>query len=541
MRIRLGWLCALGAACLGGATVDAASSFPAHRGTSPWSFTSVAEPSSRFIVNDTDSATIDVYLLRSQGPIVIDVKTRRYIGPTDAQGYLLNVAQLRARGIVGSHATITLPAYDVDETTPPNTDCDGDGTVDHLASEIDDLYLNGSKIGTLTGSNNRWLQNSFTVPIDKLKFPGQPGQTATNQFRLDIDVGNRDVILSSGAVGCDRWAVTIDWIGVQYEASSPVVMVHGIASSGDTFGNFQIGLERASVMANDASITLSDPPAPDPIPAGCPDIAYNKSIQFNVAQLSRLVPRIAEQLGSETLHFVAHSKGGLDVRGFLSNTRLKSVPVKVGTMGGQPVIRDLESRSLITLGTPHGGSVLAQYGVEARQLTTLQALRADLNVAAAKSYEGAYYCDLTPDRAHAFVGSTSLPNTVQRASIASNADCNGDQKIDATTSCGSSRSESESFSGGALAANRLYQLLGTISDVTIAVTARQFLPDKISIVTSLTTSFQVSDAIVSRTSAWLYRRFPITGWNHQNIHSRENAEAIATDALNEGFVSWRRR
>jgi hypothetical protein len=482
-----------------------------------------------------------VYLLRSQGPIVIDIRTRRYIGPTDAHGYLLNIADLRARGVVGDTATITLPAYDVDETTPPNSDCDADGIVDTLTPEIDELFLNGEKIGTLTGSNNRWLQNSFRVPISKLRFPSQPGQTATNQFRLDIDVGNRDIVLSSGVIGCDRWAVTIDWIGVQYEVSSPVVMVHGIDSSGTTFGNFRAGLEAARVMANDLSIHLSDPVAPDPIPTGCPDIEYNRSIRANVAQLNMLVPRIAERFGSETLHFVAHSKGGLDLRGFLSGTRSSPLSIQVGTMGAQAVKQDFEGRSLVTLDTPHAGSVLAQYGVEARLLTTLQAWRADILAVAAKSYEGAYYCDLTPARAYAFIGSTSLPESVERASVASDADCNGDQRVSAETLCGSGQSESEGFSGGAATANRLYQLVGSISSVTITVTPRRFLPDEVTVTTTPTTSFQVNDAVVSQASAWLYRRYPITGWHHQNIHSRDNAEFIAADALAGGLVSWRRR
>ena len=541
MQTRLKWPVTLGLLLSCGLSLQAASSFPAHRGASPWSFTSIAEPSSRFIVNDTDSQTIDVYLLRSEGPIVIDVTTRRYIGPTDAHGNLLNISGLLARGIVGDTATITLPAYDVDETTPPNSDCDSDGIVDRLKSEIDELFLNGEKIGTLTGSNNRWLQNSFRVPISKLRFPSQPGQTATNQFRLDIDVGNRDAVLSSGAIGCDRWAVTIDWIGLRYEASSPVVMVHGIDSSGGMFGDFRSGLEATLVMANDISIHLSDPVAPHPIPTGCPDIEYNRSIRANIAQLNTLIPRIAERFGSETLQFVAHSKGGLDIRGFLSGTRSNPLSIQVGTMGTQPVKQDFEGRSLVTLDTPHAGSVLAQYGVEARLLTALQALRADITAAAAKSYEGAYYCDLTPARAYAFIGSTSLPESVDRASVASDADCNGDQRLSAETFCSSGQSESERFSGGGVTANRLYQLVGSISSVTIRVTPRRFLPDEITVTTTPTLSFQVNDAVVSQASAWLYRRYPITGWHHQNIHSRENAEVIAADALAGGLVSWRRR
>jgi len=210
-------------------------------------------------------------------------------------------------------------------------------------------------------------------------------------------------------------------------------------------------------------------------------------------------------------------------------------------MGTQPVKQDFEGRSLVTLDTPHAGSVLAQYGVEARLLTTLQALRVDIAAAAAKSYEGAYYCDLTPARAYAFIGSTSLPESVERASVASDADCNGDQRVSAETFCSSGQSESERFSGGGVTANRLYQLVGSISSVTISVTPRRFLPDEITITTTPTMSFQVNDAVVSQASAWLYRRYPITGWHHQNIHSRENAEVIAADALAGGLVSWRKR
>ena len=541
MHNRFACLCALGIALSGGHSAQAASSFPAHRGTSPWSFTSIAEPSSRFVVNDTDSATIDVYLLRSQGPIVIDVKTRRYIGPTDAQGYLLNLAQLRARGIVGDTATITLPAYDVDETTPANTDCDFDGTVDQLKSEIDDLYLNGEKIGTLTGSNNRWLQNAFSVPISKLKFPSVPGQTATNQFRLDIDVGNKDAVLSSGVVGCDRWAVTIDWIGVQYEASSPVVMVHGINSSGSTFGGFQSGLQAQFVMANDISISLTDPVAPDPVPPGCPDIDYNNSIKANVEQLRRLVPLVAERFGSETLHFVAHSKGGLDALGFLSSTTAQPISVRVGAMGGSSIRRDIEGRSLMALDAPYAGSVLAQFGVEARQLTSTQALRADLTAAAAKRFEGAYYCDLQPSRARDFVSRTQLPDGVETASVAADADCNGDQKIGFWGTCPSGYAEAEGFPGGALMANRLYKMLGTVSSVEITVNPIRFAPDEVRVTKIPTSSFQRSDTIVSQASAGYYRKSGITGWHHVNVHSRQNAELLAEEAQAGRLSSWRRR
>lgn len=519
----------------------AASSFPAHRGDSPWSFTVIEKPSSTFLVNDADSSTIDVYLFRPSGPIIIDVRIRRYVGATDSNGFLSNVDELKSRGIVGDNVRITLPAFDVDENTFPVYDCDGDGIDDQLMNEVDELYLNDEKIGRLKGNNNIWVSNSFTVPVSKLKFPSAPGQAALNRFRVEIDAANKDVVLSSGAVGCDVWAVAIDWISAKYEAASPVVMVHGIRSSGAAFASFRAGLEAESVLANDNSITLTDAAAPDPIPPGCPASAYNDTYPNHTAQLRTLVPTIAERFGSETLNFVTHSKGGLDTRGFLSSTVATPIPVQVGTMSGQPVKQDLKANSLITLNTPHSGSVLASYGVEARQLTWTQAVRTGVNVAAAKGFEGSYYCDLTPARSSAHVAATTLPNGVQTASVATNADCNGNKTLANDEACGAIRNESTDFTGGEYVADRLYQLVGGIANVTITVTPRRFRPDEIVVTETPTATFQTNDVIVTQASAGLYSRYGITGWHHLNVHSEQNARLITLDAQSGGRVDWRNR
>jgi hypothetical protein len=294
-------------------------------------------------------------------------------------------------------------------------------------------------------------------------------------------------------------------------------------------------------MANDISISLIDPAAPDPVPPGCPDIDYNNSIKANVEQLRRLVPLIAEKFGSETLHFVAHSKGGLDTLGFLSSTGAHPLSVRVGTMGGQFVRRDIEGRSLVTLDTPHAGSVLAQFGVEARQLTAIQALRADLTAAAAKRFEGGYYCDLQPSRASDFMARTQLPAGVEASSIASDADCDGDQQISLWATCPSGQAESEGFPGGTLMANRLYKMIGTISIVKITIIPVRFAPDEIRVATEPTSAFQRNDTIVSQASAAFYKRSGITGWHHVNVHSRQNGETVAVDAQAGRLSNWRKR
>jgi len=512
--------------------VLASGSAPPHQGGSPWSFTIIAEPSDTFVVNDTDSGSIDQFLFRSQGPIRIDVPIRRYVGPTDANGHLLNAADLVSRGIVSSSASIRLPAFDVDQNTFPVLDCDGDGVPDQLMNEVDEISFNGEKLGKLEGDNNIWTQQSFSVPIEKLKFPSAPGATALNNIVVDIDTANADVVLSSGAVGCEVWGVTIDWVGIKFKASSPVVLVHGIRSQGGVFANFKSGLDAEHVVS-DNSITLGTPAAPDQVPAGCPDTQYNNNIDFDVAQLKTLVPAIAEKYGTSSIHFATHSKGGLDSLGLISSLIESPIQVTVGSMGGQPVKRDLEARSIVTLDTPHLGSVLAKYGVEARQLTTLQAARAGVNVLAAKQLEGPYYCDLSPARASAFTASHSLPSDTQGGSVAADADQNGNQQIDTSA-------EATGF-GLARIADRLYQLMGRVADVTITVTPRALLPDRITVAETPTASFQPNDAIVTTASAARFPLYPITGFNHLDVHATQNATTIARDAQAPGIVDWRER
>jgi hypothetical protein len=107
MRVAAVFLCTV---FLTPAAVLAAGSFPPHRGDSPWSFTIIGEPSDTFVVNDTDSPSIDRFLFRAQGPISIQVPIRRYVGPTDAAGHLLNVSDLVSRGIVSATATACRPS-----------------------------------------------------------------------------------------------------------------------------------------------------------------------------------------------------------------------------------------------------------------------------------------------------------------------------------------------------------------------------------------------------------------------------------------------
>jgi triacylglycerol esterase/lipase EstA (alpha/beta hydrolase family) len=343
------------------------------------------------------------------------------------------------------------------------------------------------------------------------------------------------VVLSSGAVGCTVWATAIDWASIQFKAADPVVLVHGIRSNGGAFANFQAGLENHYVIS-DNSISMTDQPAPDLIPAGCPNIPYNNSIDYNVTQLRAEIKRIAEEYGVETINIVAHSKGGIDSRAFLDGTISSPLPVQVGMMGGQPVIQDLEANSIVTLNTPHRGSVLADYGIEVRQLTWIQALRAGINTSAAKGFEGSYYCDLSTARANQAITNTQLPNGVQAASVATDADFNDNGIIGIQENDGFPLDD---YLIGLWGVNTLYQLVGGTAGVSITVTEVNSRPDTITVTENPTATFLPNDAIVTVNSANEYITYGIDDAHHINVHSQANAETIAQDSQAPGLVDWR--
>jgi triacylglycerol esterase/lipase EstA (alpha/beta hydrolase family) len=281
----------------------------------------------------------------------------------------------------------------------------------------------------------------------------------------------------------------------------------------------------------DASIDLTDLAAPDPLPPGCPNIPYNNSTANNVTQLHTHMKRIAEEYGVESINITAHSKGGIDSRAFLDSTIISPLPVQVGTMGGQPVMRDLKANSIVTLNTPHRGSILADYGIEARQLTWIQAIRAGINTAAAKGFEGSYYCDLSTAKANQAMANTRLPNGVQSASVATDADFDDNGVIEGA--------EGDGFTGGSLAENRLYQLVGRTAAVSITVTQQNWWPDTITVTETPTAALLPNDAIVTVDSANEYTTYDIDDAHHLNVHSQANGDTIAQDSQTPGLVDWR--
>lgn len=301
--------------------------------TSPFS---PPEDSDRSFSTDKSPKLDTGCIFRSSGPIVFDITIKRYLGPLNADGTLRNVQELINKGIVARDVTLIMPAYDVDSS----------GGAQGVQPELDKISVNGFEVGFLHGTNNQWVNNSFKIPIEKIRFAalgtngGEPSD-GVNHIRIDIDTANTT----------EAWCTSIDWGAETFKAMSPVIFVHGNGSDGGFFGRqgFTHELNSKGIVF-DTSIELN----PNTLPSGVKD---THAIAVNGRKLNELIPTIVRQFGARNIHLVVHSKGGLDTREYLAKyQRLHN--------------RDFKVISLTTLGTPHNGSVLADISI-----ARLEALR----------------------------------------------------------------------------------------------------------------------------------------------------------------------
>lgn len=310
------------------------------------------ESSDTIFTVDT-GATLDDYRFRSESPILFNIEIDRVVGRVDTEGYLIDADKLIQNGLLSDKAHLQLLVYDVDE----------DYAGSDVVREIDRVYLNGHFIGTLSGANDTWSVTRFDFDIRYLKFARSScveygGATkqdylsachsaptvAQNEIRIDIDTGNS---------GSDVWAVETDWGAISLDAARPVLFVHGKGGSdgsgacmanstggctywdaddGRYFFNFRGQFNQAGYLTNITENRLG----------GETTIAYNAKI------LKTIIAEVKTRYGVDKINIVSHSKGGLDARGYISDSSLNSA-------------NDVEK--LVTLASPHHGSYLADLGI----------------------------------------------------------------------------------------------------------------------------------------------------------------------------------
>lgn len=251
---------------------------------------------------------------RSGGPLVISVPIPEVVNPKyiDSNGYLTDSQKLIKNKVIGSQQVdIFFPSFDIDN--------EATGLNQGESPEIDIITFNGKTYNPskMAGKNNEWVMQRFTIDIKELKF----GPSAKNELRIDIDTANVGV--------GELWCTAVDWVAVDFDVSAPYVLAHGINSDLTTWDDASAPgvlnyLDELGVKYNRFSVTP------------------NGSAENNGKDLEKKILPWLKSMKSDSVHMLAHSKGGLDSQAMVAQTTNKN---------------EFKVLSLSTLSTPHMGSV----------------------------------------------------------------------------------------------------------------------------------------------------------------------------------------
>ena len=272
----------------------------------------------------------------------------RYLGygseiviPIDIERYFGVKQDLIASGALPDHADLTLYVWDVDEDTTPGR------------PEVDNVYFNGTYIGTLSGHNNQWKANPFKVPIELVNLPTSENTKAENVIRIEIDTYTKY-----------DWLVQIDWASLSIPAAPPVVLAHGIHDSSEGIADLKREIEKLGLPVHVFDFRQHG----------------NSSIQNGGKQLKEEIQKARGKWKVDKVQIVAHSMGGLKAREYTTRYDKK----------GETVER------VIQIATPNGGSSFAT----AQRIADIVGSLASFGLAHLclwlADYTGPAFSDLTP-------------------------------------------------------------------------------------------------------------------------------------------------
>jgi pimeloyl-ACP methyl ester carboxylesterase len=224
---------------------------------------------------------------------------------------------------------------------------------------------------------NKCLIITRYFPITAVNFPDRAGVLADVYSGNDVPPFAETTLAIEDENGSKCYCIKVMWASLEIQAMSPVVLIHGSSQQGEWWDrdDFKLGLNTAGTATSLSSpsrhmIVNNESNMPggkssDGSITGGPGQAL---VLTNAIWLARHdspgsasppagLPRIARKYGVDSLHIVAHSKGGLDTRAYLELfSRNRARLGKETSVSRQ---QGFDALSLITLSTPHGGSVLA--------------------------------------------------------------------------------------------------------------------------------------------------------------------------------------
>jgi triacylglycerol lipase len=460
-----------------------------HSGSSPFN---PPDEDDTLFVSDTGGGLDTGCTFRTGGPLRIKIEVKRYVGPISGNGYLTDPQGLVSRGLLTPKAKLILPVFDIDVNGAPG-----------LPPEVDRIFFNGHDLGTLSGDNNIWKQNSFEVPIEWVKFPAQgaPGSTPTpanNELVVSIDE-------ASG--GQENWCMSVDWVEIKFGAIAPILLVHGTNANSTSWDPNFTAFFRGSraPWSNDINLTP------------------NGSILGNGRELANRVRQLARSFGAKKVHLIGHSKGGLDTRAYLNNNY-------------DP--RSVKVLSVYTLGTPHHGTIVSDIIVARR--TTVDAESSDPNISYLMNNDywflstpqpPAINNQMTTSMARFNATYPNVPSGVKFYNYGADADLNNDGRIAAAETEPLIPASTPNFIAAA-AGNAMYNAIGRIAAISVTPGARWFGLNRFTSieVASYNNVFHYNDLVTSIESA-VSPGGNYLGTRNGN-HSSMKSAALAQQILN---------
>jgi len=360
---------------------------------------------------DTDKSTNRT---GNEYDLTFNFEISKYIGDKD---------KLISNGLMDKNVTIILASFDVDNEPTENAqfgyDCDNDGINELVYYEVNEVFLNGVKIGELKSGNNTWssAKNIIEADINLLNFPLNQGLSASNSVQIKVDVKNTDVELSSGGKGCNFWETEIDFVSLHYEVIDPFVIIPGLG--GDPT-NLQASLFKENLMNKygiPSEIISYDYPDYYPSPsAGNLCETTSLSYRTTVGSIKAQILTLAEQWQTDSINLVGHSKGGLESIFLIKNLQMYNDKVNVVHFNTVKIPAELKINSFATLGTPYKGTEVAN------RLTPTLLKFSEETLLAGKYIPS--FCDLTTTKATGFSNKFSFGDSVKYFQIGANADIN---------------------------------------------------------------------------------------------------------------------
>lgn len=308
----------------------------------------------------TDSTFItepnDLNVPKSAGQTInLQIKIDRVVGRTDGEGILQDdVAELSQNGVIERKVTLTISAYDVDRDFAEFPQC--------TPREFDRVKVNGHNIGDngaevfLDGTDKQWRKVSYKVPAEFIKFGiwtcDGNGENCSWQGE---GINTIEIAVSTAAPNtytCGStmvtWDTKVGWGAISFKALYPVFMIHGYSSDGNFWSNndhnFVQEFKNKKILYNN-SISF-------------PNRGKNDAFSDAYDMKPKIQDLTEQQYHVKHIHLVAHSKGGLACREYLTL-----------------VLQNFVVASLTTLSTPHKGSSQADLSLDLREVGVAGAFR----------------------------------------------------------------------------------------------------------------------------------------------------------------------